>query len=74
MIPALTSHIKQVEEPSGKVSVIWMIGEYGEEATLKDAPYILETFIDNFEEESAHEARGQVFSCFVLWSFLTSCV
>lgn len=68
VIPALTSHIKQVEEPSGKVSVIWMIGEYGEEDTLKDAPYILETFIDNFEEESSHEVCLMIWgSCFFLY-------
>lgn len=65
VIPALTSHIKQVEEPSGKVSVIWMIGEYGEEDTLKDAPYILETFIDNFEEESSHEVRMELLTATV---------
>ena len=38
-----------------QVAVIWLMGEYGE--TIDDAPYILETLIDNYEEEqSSHVA------------------
>ena len=55
IIPALHKTLKTVEETDGKVAVIWMIGEYGE--TIDDAPYILENFINGYEEEESALVR-----------------
>ncbi|GAB5359852.1 hypothetical protein AAMO2058_000577600 [Amorphochlora amoebiformis] len=57
VIPSLQKVLKSVESPEGRASVIWLIGEYGE--TITDAPYILETLIDNFQEETNH-VRGEL--------------
>ena len=32
-----------------------MIGEYGDKDLIKDGPYILETYIDKFDEEYSDE-------------------
>merc|ERR1719300_1868602 len=39
--------MKTVDENEGKAAVIWILGEYGD--TIQEAPYILETFIDNYD-------------------------
>ena len=44
----------------GKAAVIWMIGEYGD--LLPVAPYVLETLIDTFTEESAITVRVELLS------------
>lgn len=60
VIPALQKCLKTIEEEDGKVAVIWMIGEYGD--TIRDAPYILETLIENFAEEPARSVRLELLS------------
>lgn len=51
ILPGVHKSLKHVEEPEGKISVIWMIGEYGD--VIDDAPYMLEKFVDPFPQESA---------------------
>ena len=58
IIPALHKTLKTVEETDGKVAVIWMIGEYGE--TIDDAPYILENYINGYEEEESALVRMEL--------------
>ncbi|CAI8590139.1 unnamed protein product [Vicia faba] len=46
-----------VQEPKAKAALIWMLGEYSQE--MHDAPYVLESIIQNWDEEhSAEKALG----------------
>ena len=42
----------------GKIAVVWMIGEYGDE--IDEAPYILEPLIDAFNEETSRIVRIEI--------------
>ncbi|KAL9253488.1 Beta-adaptin-like protein [Drosera capensis] len=44
-----------VQEPKAKAALIWMLGEYAQD--MADAPYILESMIENWEEEDSPEVR-----------------
>ncbi|XP_021835288.1 beta-adaptin-like protein A [Spinacia oleracea] len=44
-----------VQEPKAKAALIWMLGEYAQD--VADAPYILESMIENWEEEDSAEVR-----------------
>ncbi|CAI9093465.1 OLC1v1028968C1 [Oldenlandia corymbosa var. corymbosa] len=58
---------KNVQEPKAKAALIWMLGEYAQE--MQDAPYILESLIENWEEELSAEVRlhilTAVMKCFL---------
>lgn len=55
VIPAMQKTLKVIDEEDGKCAVVWMIGEFGD--TIPDAPYILETLIDSYDEEPATSVR-----------------
>ncbi|KAJ0989268.1 hypothetical protein J5N97_007624 [Dioscorea zingiberensis] len=44
-----------VQEPKAKAALIWMLGEYSQD--MLDAPYILESLIENWDDEHAAEVR-----------------
>ncbi|XP_020105678.1 beta-adaptin-like protein A [Ananas comosus] len=46
---------KNVQEPKAKAALIWMLGEYSQD--MLDAPYILESLIENWDDEHAPEVR-----------------
>ncbi|XP_051129481.1 beta-adaptin-like protein A [Andrographis paniculata] len=46
---------KSVQEPKAKAALIWMLAEYDQD--MKDSPYILESFVDNWEGEHSAEVR-----------------
>lgn len=46
--PPLPRTLKYVSEPSGKASVIFLLGECGE--SVREAPYALEKLIDSYED------------------------
>ena len=46
--PPLPRTLKYVTEPSGKASVIYLLGECGE--SLREAPYALEKLIDTYDD------------------------
>ncbi|XP_012077453.2 beta-adaptin-like protein A [Jatropha curcas] len=46
---------KNVQEPKAKAALIWMLGEYSQD--MNDAPYILESLIENWDEEHSAEVR-----------------
>ncbi|KAG5591952.1 hypothetical protein H5410_042466 [Solanum commersonii] len=46
---------KNVQEPKAKAALIWMLGEYAQD--MQDAPYVLESLIENWEEEHSAEVR-----------------
>ena len=50
VLPLLPRLIKDMDDEEGKCAVIWMIGEYGQD--LPRGPYVLESLIDHFEEET----------------------
>lgn len=49
---------KNVQEPKAKAALIWMLGEYSQD--MHDAPYILESLIENWDEEHSAEVRLQL--------------
>nr|GMD44254.1 beta-adaptin-like protein A [Ipomoea batatas] len=58
---------KNIQEPKAKAALIWMLGEYAQD--MQDAPYILESLIENWEEEHSAEVRlhllTAVMKCFL---------
>ncbi|ERM98573.1 hypothetical protein AMTRI_Chr05g66380 [Amborella trichopoda] len=46
---------RNIQEPKGKAALIWMLGEYSQD--MLDAPYTLESLIDNWDEEHSAEVR-----------------
>ena len=44
---------KNVQEPKAKAALIWMLGEYSQD--MSDAPYILESLIENWDDEHSAE-------------------
>ncbi|XP_068652768.1 beta-adaptin-like protein A isoform X1 [Aristolochia californica] len=58
---------KNVQEPKAKAALIWMLGEYSQD--MSDAPYILESIVDNWEDENSAEVRlhllTAVLKCFL---------
>lgn len=57
---------KNVQEPKAKSALIWMLGEYSQD--MDDAPYILESLVDNWNDENAADVRlhllSAVMKCF----------
>merc|ERR1719192_163416 len=54
VLPALREALKTVTEEKAKCAVIFLLGAYGND--ISDAPYILENFIDCFDEQP-HTAK-----------------
>ncbi|XP_024027067.1 beta-adaptin-like protein A [Morus notabilis] len=46
---------KNIQEPKAKAALIWMLGEYSQD--MQDAPYILESLIENWDDEHSAEVR-----------------
>ncbi|XP_054793376.1 beta-adaptin-like protein A [Prosopis cineraria] len=46
---------KNVQEPKAKAALIWMLGEYSQD--MQDAPYALESLVENWDEEHSPEVR-----------------
>ncbi|CAL0327284.1 unnamed protein product [Lupinus luteus] len=46
---------KNVHEPKAKAALIWMLGEYSQD--MQDAPYVLESLVENWDEEHSAEVR-----------------
>lgn len=44
---------KNIQEPKAKAALIWMLGEYSQD--MQDAPYILESLIENWDDEHSAE-------------------
>lgn len=44
---------KNVQEPKAKAALIWMLGEYAQD--MQDAPYVLESLVENWDEEHSAE-------------------
>ncbi|KAL8101674.1 beta-adaptin-like protein A isoform X2 [Apium graveolens] len=46
---------KNIQEPKAKAALIWMLGEYAQD--MHDAPYVLESLVENWEDEDSAEVR-----------------
>ncbi|CAH9074188.1 unnamed protein product [Cuscuta europaea] len=61
------SSSKNIQEPKAKAALIWMLGEYAQD--MQDAPYTLESLVENWEEEHSAEVRlhllTAVMKCFL---------
>ena len=51
VIPTLCQHIDELDEPTARGSLIWIVGEYAEK--INNADDILASFVDGFLEEFA---------------------
>lgn len=51
IIPYISRCLRRVDDAEAKASLVWMLGEYGKEIT--EAPYMLETMIENYDEENS---------------------
>ncbi|EQB45200.1 hypothetical protein CGLO_15966 [Colletotrichum gloeosporioides Cg-14] len=49
VIPTLCQYIDELDEPTARGSLIWIVGEYAEK--INNADEILESFVDGFMEE-----------------------
>ena len=49
VIPALCRHIDELDEPSARGSLVWIVGEYGDK--INNADEILAGFVEGFMEE-----------------------
>jgi AP-4 complex subunit beta-1 len=58
VLPTLGRNIRRVEDEHAKASLIWMLGEFG--GNILEAPYALETIIDNYEEEVSVAIKLQI--------------
>jgi AP-4 complex subunit beta-1 len=58
-LPAISKHWKLITDPKSICAFLWILGEYGQLIEL--APYILETFIDNFKSYD-YTVRTQILS------------
>jgi AP-4 complex subunit beta-1 len=47
MIPPLPRAVRYIDDPQGKASVIWLLGELGD--FISEAPYALEKLIDKYD-------------------------
>jgi len=54
IIPQLQS-VSRFEDTKARAAWIWMLGEYGE--SIDDAPYILESMVNTFMEETSHGVK-----------------
>ena len=62
VIPTLCQHIDELDEPSARGSLIWIVGEYAEK--INNADDILSGFVDVFAEEFTQVGS----SCGVVWT------
>lgn len=54
---------RSVQEPKAKAALIWMLGEYAQD--MKDSPYMLKSFIENWDDEHCTEVIS--LSCFTVF-------
>lgn len=58
---------KNIQEPKAKAALIWMLGEYSQD--MHDAPYILESLIENWDDEPSAEVKPFSFLKLILAIF-----
>lgn len=63
VLEGLKPYLANVDEAEGKAAVFWILGEYGDR--IDDAPYILERFIDEFEQQNKRIVRLQLLTATV---------
>ena len=51
LVPSVSKYLKLNLLPDGKASVVWMLGEFGE--NISEAPYVLEALIDDVDKEAS---------------------
>jgi AP-4 complex subunit beta-1 len=60
VLPYLSRMLKRVDDATAKASLVWMLGEFGD--SIIEAPYMLETIINNYEEEQSVAIKLQLLS------------
>lgn len=60
VLPTIGKNIKRVDDHGAKAALIWMLGEFGN--NVLEAPYIIESIIDNYGEEQSVIIKLEVLS------------
>jgi len=60
VLDKLKNIMRNVEETDGKCAVLWILGEYGDK--FIEAPYILEQYIDAYDEEQSSDVKLEMLS------------
>jgi AP-4 complex subunit beta-1 len=58
ILPNLAKYLRKTEDSEAKASLLWLLGEFGK--NILEAPYILEQFVDGYEEEASIFIKTQV--------------
>lgn len=65
IISTLCENLDTLDDPEAKASMIWIIGEYAER--IENADDLLETFLDNFQDENSAVQLQLLTSCVKLF-------
>ena len=60
VLEKLKNIMRNVEENRGKCAILWILGEYGDK--FIEAPYILEQYIDGYDDEGSSEVKLEMLS------------
>lgn len=60
VLPYLSKIIKRIDDAAAKAALVWLLGECGHD--IEEAPYLLETIIDAYDEEPSVAVKLQVLS------------
>ena len=58
ILPSLSRCLKRVDDAIARASLVWIIGEYGNE--IVESPYMIENIIENYNEENSIELKLQL--------------
>lgn len=59
LLPYLGRYLRKLDsDPVAQAAFVWVLGEFG--ARVEEAPYLLETLIDDFDEQPSREVKAQV--------------
>jgi len=58
LLQSLTEAFYEVKEADAKVSLLWVLGQFGND--IPEAPYLIEPMIDEFEEETDPAVRCEM--------------
>ncbi len=58
VLPHLAKYLRKIDDSEAKASLIWLLGEFGK--NILEAPYILEQFIQSYDQESSISIKTQI--------------
>jgi AP-4 complex subunit beta-1 len=58
ILPHLAKHLRKVDNSEAKAALMWLLGEFGK--NILEAPYLLEQYIENYDEEESVAVKTQI--------------